>query len=843
MIIRTSIVSKFSVKTRFMPESIIANYGNSVNICRNMKVLKFGGSSVGSPERVRDVKKIVENLPAGNVVVVSAFRGITDQLIKMGEMARMQDDGYKAEFDHLSERHIKSVKEVVQKQNQDFVLDEVSQMLKDLDIVLHGVYLLKELTLKTLDYILSFGERLSAFIISYAFDQAKFVDIREFIRTDSHFGNARVDFNLTNEMLKTAFSHFRDTVIVPGFVASNEEGDTTTLGRGGSDYTASIIAAALDAERLEIWTDVDGFMTADPRKVEKAYAVKHLTYAEAMELSHFGAKVLYTPTIKPVFQKNIPLVIKNTFNPPAPGTLISNKKGEADETFIKGISSIDNVDLVTLQGAGMVGVSGVSMRLFSALAKAKVNVIMITQASSEYSITFAINPLDTKKAVKSIEHEFAAEIEVKEIRVHIERELSIIAIVGEKMKNTPGISANLFRSLGRNGINVVATAQGSSELNISVVVQHKALKKALNVIHEGFFLSHYKELHLYVIGIGTVGRSLLSQIEHQKEKLMKQHKLKINLAGIANSRKMLVDKNCIDIRHYLDSLEKLGERTDLHDFVKQMTKMNLRNSVFVDCTASEQVTALYPMVLNSYASIVTANKIAASSEYEFYRNLKSTALDKNVRFIFETNVGAGLPIINTINDLIRSGDKILKLEAVLSGTLNFIFNEISSDVKLSKAVKMAQEKGFSEPDPRIDLSGVDVLRKLLILSREAGYKLEKKDVQIKSFLPESCFKGSLDDFWAELKKIDTEFENKRKKLEEQNKKWRYVARLDNGDAGIELMEVDFMHPSYSLEGSNNIILITTERYNEQPMIIKGYGAGAEVTAAGVFADIIRIANV
>jgi len=808
-----------------------------------MKVLKFGGSSVGSPERIRGVKKIVENLPADTIVVVSAFRGITDQLIKLGEMARMQDDTYKKELDQFSKRHVEAVKEVVQKQNQEFVLEEVNRMLKDLDIVLHGVYLLKELTFKTLDYILSFGERLSAFIIAYAFDQAKFVDIREFIRTDSQFGNARVDFVLTNEMLKTAFSHFRDTVIVPGFVASNEDGDTTTLGRGGSDYTASIIAAALDAERLEIWTDVDGFMTADPRKVEKAYAVKHLTYSEAMELSHFGAKVLYTPTIKPVFQKNIPLVIKNTFNPSVPGTLISNKKEETDGTFIKGISSIDNVDLITLQGAGMVGVSGVSMRLFSALAKARVNVIMITQASSEYSITFAINPLDTKRAVKSIEQEFASEIEVKEIKVHIERELSIIAIVGEKMKNTPGISANLFRSLGRNGINVVATAQGSSELNISVVVQHKALKKALNVIHEGFFLSHYKELHLYVIGIGTVGRSLLSQIDHQKEKLMKQHKLKINLAGIANSKKMLVDKNCIDISHYLDSLEKLGERTDLHSFVKQMTRMNLRNSVFIDCTASEQVTALYPMILNSYASIVTANKIAASSEYKFYESLKSTAVDKNVRFIFETNVGAGLPIINTINDLIRSGDKILKLEAVLSGTLNFIFNEISSEVSLSKAVRMAQEKGFSEPDPRIDLSGIDVLRKLLILSREAGYKLEKKDVEIKSFLPESCFSGSLDDFWAGLEKIDADFESKRKKLEEQNKKWRYVARLDNGNARIELMEVDFMHPSYPLEGSNNIILITTERYNEQPMIIKGYGAGAEVTAAGVFADVIRIANV
>jgi bifunctional aspartokinase / homoserine dehydrogenase 1 len=809
-----------------------------------MKVLKFGGSSVGSPDRIRGVKRIIESQAQPCVVVVSAFRGITDQLHQISELASERKEEYKSVLTEIRDRHLEAARYLVKEVQRDSVIAGIESMFADISETLHGVFLLHELSKRTLDFILSFGERLSSYIICNTIDDCVYADTRYLIKTDEQFGNALVNFELTNILIKKELAGLTKVAIAPGFIGSTYQNETTTLGRGGSDYTASIIAAALDAEILEIWTDVDGFMTADPKKVEKAYAIESLTYSEAIELSHFGAKVIYTPTLRPVFHKDIPLLVKNTFNPDARGTIISKKSSDANRSPIKGISSIDHIDLVTLQGTGMVGVSGTSMRLFAALAKHSINVILITQASSEYSICFAVVPADSKVAERAIFQEFQREIELsEELRVTVEKDLSIIAIVGEKMKNTPGISATLFRSLGRNGINVIATAQGSSELNISVVIKNSSLRKALNVIHEGFFLSRYLELNLFVAGTGLVGKSLLRQIHKQYDKLLTDHRLKINLIGIANSRKMLIDKKCLRLENCLDSLGSLGEKTDIHEFVNQMGRLNLRNAIFVDCTASKDVADVYEQALTSYVSIVTANKIACSSDYSHYRLLKTTAFEKGLRFMFETNVGAGLPIINTINDLIKSGDRILKIEAVLSGTLNFIFNEISTEVSMSEAIRRAKEKGFSEPDPRIDLSGADVVRKILILSREAGYTLESEDVSVFKFLPDDCFEGTLDEFWIKVKKYDSEFEIKRKELEKLHKKWRFFATLDEGKAKVELLTVDAEHPAFNLAGSNNIILLTTERYRELPMVIKGYGAGAEVTAAGIFADIIRVANV
>jgi aspartokinase/homoserine dehydrogenase 1 len=809
-----------------------------------MKVLKFGGTSVGSPDRIRGVKRIIESQDVPCIIVVSAFRGITDQLKQISEFASQRNADYKIMLSELIEKHNETAIYLLKDERKELVLAAIAELAKDLEETLQGVYLLRELSNRALDHILSFGERLSSFIISHILDDAAFVDMRYLIKTDDNYGNAAVNFDLTNILIRKELSDISHIVVVPGFIGSNNQNESTTLGRGGSDYTAAIIAAALDASVLEIWTDVNGFMTADPKKVEKAYAIESLTYSEAIELSHFGAKVIYTPTLRPVYKKNIPLVIKNTFNPEAPGTLISHASSDASRSPIKGISSIDHVDVITIQGTAMVGVTGTSMRLFGALAKHNINVILITQASSEYSITFAIIPADTRTAEKAITQEFEREINYSnEIKVNVEKDCSIIAIVGERMKNTPGISATLFRSLGRNGISVIATAQGSSELNISVVIKNIGLKKALNVIHEGFFLSRYKELNLFIAGTGLVASSLIRQIQSQYDKLLKQHGLKINLVGITNSRKMLVEKKCLRLENYMETLNTLGEKSNIAEFVQQMTKLNLRNSLFVDCTANAQVAEVYNDILSSYISIVTANKIACSSSYKHYRLLKTTASEKGVRFMFETNVGAGLPIINTINDLQLSGDKILKIEAVLSGTLNFIFNEISSEVSLSEAIHRAKEKGYSEPDPRIDLSGADVVRKILILSREAGYPLEKEEVEVNKFLPDECFEGSLEDFWEKVKTQDAPFEEKRKKLAKEKKKWRFFATMDQGKAKVDLLVVESDHPSYNLAGSNNIILLTTERYKELPMVIKGYGAGAEVTAAGVFADIMRVANV
>ena len=808
-----------------------------------MKVLKFGGSSVGTPECILKVKSIVENQVEPSVVVISAFQGVTDQLIKVSKLAMERDDSYKDLLSGIEQRHYQAVKELFRVNQQSNILAGIKVLINELEETLHGVFLLQDLTAKTHDTIVSFGERISSFIISLKINDAYLVEIRDLIKTDSQYGKAHVLFNQSYPLIAEHFKSLQKYAVVPGFIASNEKGETTTLGRGGSDYTAAIIAAGVDASVLEIWTDVDGFMTADPRKVEKAYAIESLSYAEAMELSHFGAKVLYTPTIHPVLEKRIRIHIKNTFFPEKKGTAIGMQEIVPSQSLIKGISSIDHIDLVTLQGSGMVGVTGTSMRLFTALAGRNINIILITQASSEYSISFAIHPDTTQDAEQAIREEFNHEIEIiHSIRILVEKDLSVIAIVGERMRHTPGISAKLFQAMGRNGINVIAIAQGSSELNVSVVISNHSLRKAMNVIHEGFFLSHYKELHLFLVGVGTVGSRLLNQIRSQQDKLLSDHRLKVNLIGLSNSKKMIIDHNGIDIESYADLLSE-GQPSDLQLFTNRIAELNLRNSVFIDCTAAVEVAESYKHHFNNYVSVVTANKIACSSAYENYRDLKNTAQAKGVRFIFETNVGAGLPIINTMNDLMKSGDRILELEAVLSGTLNYIFNTLDKDNPLSDVIRQAKELGFSEPDPRIDLSGVDVIRKLIILSRESGYKIEEKQVKVSPILPGECFEGDLEEFWQKVSKYDDEFEQKRAALEKNNQKWRFVARLKNGKASVSLAEVGADHPLYHLEGSNNIIMITTERYKEHPMIIKGYGAGAEVTAAGIFADVIRIANI
>jgi aspartokinase/homoserine dehydrogenase 1 len=809
-----------------------------------MKVLKFGGTSVGSPERIRGVKKIIESQSKPCLIVISAFQGITDELKHLGELASIRDDKYEILLEKLILKHIEFVKQLISKSNQNRVIEDIKNISDDLRETLSGIYLLRELSRHSLDQTLATGEILSSLILSNLLQDCQLIDSRNFIKTDSNFGFAAVDFAKTDSLIAKNLTGIRKHIIAPGFIASNERGETTTLGRGGSDYSASIFAAALNAEVLEIWTDVDGFMTADPKKVEKAYAIENLTYSEAIELSHFGAKVIYTPTLRPVYKKNIPIIVLNTFNPSLKGTVITNKSSDNNKSPIKGISSIDHIDLMTLQGTGMVGVSGTSMRLFGALARKNINIILITQASSEYSITFAVSPADSLISHDALNEEFKTEIEHnKELKILVEKNLSIIAIVGERMKNTPGISATLFKALGQNGINVIATAQGSSELNISVVIKYESLKKALNVIHDGFFLSRLKEMHLFIAGTGLVGSSLIKQILKQQSTLLSEHNLKINLIGVSNSRKMLIDKKGIPLDNYRETLKNSGEKGDISLFIQQMTRLNLRNSVFIDCTADEDVASRYYDILSRYVSIVTANKIACSSEQSYYQKLKSIANERGVRFMYETTVGAGLPIIKTINDLVLSGDKILKIEAVLSGTMNFIFNELSPEVPLSNAIRKAREKGYSEPDPRVDLSGTDVVRKILILAREAGYYIEKEDVNVNKFLPDNCFKGDINTFFEKVKEYDADFEKRRRKLQKQNLKWRFFATLEMGKARVELLTIGSDHPSFNLEGSNNIILLTTDRYNELPMVIKGYGAGAEVTAAGVFADLMRVVNV
>jgi aspartokinase/homoserine dehydrogenase 1 len=809
-----------------------------------MKVLKFGGTSVGSIENLRNVKSIVERVNDDVVVVVSAFGGVTDQILNMAKTAANDKTFDTAKMEAIKNRHLTAIQTLVPSHLQDEVKAKVLFRFAELQNLLTGVSMIGELSARTLDCIGGMGELLSSAIIA-AFMEAPCLDSMKLIRTDSNFMKAEVDFDITNFNIKKELEGFSGIAIAPGFVASNSEGVATTLGRGGSDFTAAIYAAALDAGSLEIWTDVTGFMTADPRVISKAYTIDYLTYSEAMELSHFGAKVIYPPTILPVYRKRIPVWIKNTSEPDAVGTLIGyEKKYGKIQRPIKGISSISNITLLTLQGAGMVGVTGISMRMFAALAKTKVNVILISQASSENSISIAINSDEGTNAKSAIESEFKHEIQNGFINgVLLEEDLSIVAIVGENMKESAGISGKLFNTLGKNGVNIRAIAQGASELNISWVIKTEDLRKALNVVHEAFFLSSFKELNLFLIGIGTVGSSFINQLKQQQDKLLDQNKLKLKLVGIANSKKMVFDRDGIDLQFYKERLDSSTLSSDFKGYVEKIKEMNLFNSVFIDCTANEDLSDFYESILNESVSVVAANKVAASSGYSNYKLLKDTALRNGIKYFFETNVGAGLPILSTIKDLINSGDTIIKIEAVLSGTLNFIFNTISADIPLSRAIEMAKEAGYSEPDPRIDLSGKDVVRKLLILAREAGYAIEEDDVEVERFIPQELFNGDINSFWNEVKKLDSDFEKQRTALSAQNKRWRFVATFDNGKSKVELRAVDPKSPFYDLEGSNNIILFTTERYKEYPMQIKGYGAGAGVTAAGVFADVIRIANI
>lgn len=811
-----------------------------------MKVLKFGGTSVGSVESILSLKAIVEKEAQKQpiIVVVSALGGITDKLIATSVLAQKGDETWKDEFQAMVERHHKMIDTIItDPRKREQLFNIVDSLFEQLRSIYFGVYLIHDLSKKTQDAIVSYGERLSSNIVATLVQGAKWYDSREFIKTVRKNHKNTLDSELTNRLVRRTFSDLQRISLVPGFICKDRDTDEiTNLGRGGSDYTAAIIAAALDAEILEIWTDVDGFMTADPRVIKTAYTIKELSYIEAMELCNFGAKVVYPPTIYPVCVKNIPIRVKNTFNPDGEGSIIKQKVANNDKP-IKGISSINGTTLITVAGLSMVGVIGVNRRIFTALADNGISVFMVSQASSENSTSIGVRDQDAAEAVEVLNGEFAKEIETGAMYpMHAENGLATIAVVGENMKNTPGIAGKLFGTLGRAGISMIACAQGAPQTNISFVVKSEHLRKALNAIHDSFFLSEYKVLNLFVCGVGTVGGQLLEQIHNQYEELKRTKRLKLNVVGIATSKKALFNSDGIDLANYRQLLADAPESNEkkLRDAI---IEMNCFNSVFVDCTASKEVAEIYQPLLEHNISVIAANKIAASSSYEKYARLKETALARGVFFRYETNVGAGLPIIGTINDLRNSGDVILKIEAVLSGTLNFIFNEISADVTLSEAVRRAKEQGYSEPDPRIDLSGKDVIRKLVILAREAGYKVEKTDVEAHLFIPDEFFEGNIEEFWKNLPKLDADFEARRKQLDAEGKRWRFVATFDHGKLSVALKEVDRTHPFYNLQGSNNIVALTTERYREYPMLIQGYGAGASVTAAGVFANIMSIANI
>ncbi|MDD5186420.1 MAG: bifunctional aspartate kinase/homoserine dehydrogenase I [Paludibacter sp.] len=810
-----------------------------------MKVLKFGGTSVGSVNGILSVKKIVESQKEPVIVVVSALSGITDELYKVANLACEGNLTYLTQYELMVSRHMDVIEGVISADKKAEVSSQVQSQFTDLSNIFRGVYLIKDISTKIMDTLVSYGETISSIIVNNAITSAVHFDARTFIKTENQFDKHIVDFETTNKLIQEKFANAPRICVCGGFISSDTNTNfTTNLGRGGSDYTAAIIAAALNASILEIWSDVDGFMTADPRIINNAYVIEKLSFIEAMELCNFGAKVIYPPTIFPVFHKDIPIIIKNTFNPEAEGTYISREKAGEPAKAIKGISSINDTSLITVQGLGMVGVIGVNYRIFRILAKNGISVFLVSQASSENTTSIGVRNADSALAVEALRKEFAYEIAQGEINeIFSEDDLATVAIVGDNMKRTPGIAGKLFGTLGRNGINVVACAQGASETNISFVTDRKSLKKALNVIHDSFFLSEYQVLNIYITGVGTVGGSLINQIKKQQEKLMSQNGLKLNVVGIASSKKMLFDREGINLENYSEELKKNGVDASPALISNEIINLNIFNSVFVDCTANSQIADLYETLMQNNISVVAANKIAASSSFNKYSRLKETARRRGVKFLFETNVGAGLPIINTINNLINSGDHIQKMEAVLSGTLNFIFNTISKEIPLSKAILMAKEAKFSEPDPRIDLSGKDVIRKLVILAREAGYETEQEDVTKNLFIPEKYFAGSLDDFWKTIPELDAEFEQKRTELAAHNKRLRFVATMENGKCQVGLQAVDNLHPFYDLQGSNNIILITTERYNEFPMMIKGYGAGASVTAAGVFSDIISIANI
>ncbi len=809
-----------------------------------MKVLKFGGTSVGSAEGLRQVKRVVEACHEEVIVVVSALGGVTDQLLLTSRMAAAGDMEYKNQLDQIVMRHRQAIEDTVDSSCRAEVLAKVNALLDELANIFKGVCLIKDLSPKTGDAIVSYGERLSSVIVQGVLAPAELFDARDFIKTKPYFGKHIVEFAPTEELIRARFAVMPKVTVVPGFIASdNLTGDVTNLGRGGSDYTASVLAATLKADSLEIWTDVDGFMTADPKVISNAYVIEHLTFVEAMELCNFGAKVIYPPTIFPAYHNNIPIRIRNTFNLDAPGTYITKDK-TPDSRTIKGISSINDTCLITIRGLGMVGVIGVNYRIFKALSKSGISVFFVSQAASENTTSIGVRNGDAELAVQVLSTEFAQEISMGEINPPVtQHDLATVAIVGENMRHRPGVAGKLFGTLGRNGINVIACAQGASETNISFVVAKENLRKSLNVIHDSFFLSEYQVLNIFLAGVGLVGSNLLDQIRQQQEKLMRENSLKIRIVGITNSRHYIVSRSGIDLTTYKEQLAASTLVSTPERFRDEILSMNIFNSVFVDCTASPAVASIYEDLLSHNVSVVAANKIAASSKYDHYLKLKNIARTRGVKFLFETNVGAGLPIINTISDLINSGDRILKIEAVVSGTLNYIFNEMNETVPMSRAIVMAKEAGYAEPDPRIDLSGMDVIRKLVILSREAGYHVEQEDVQKHLFIPAEYFEGSVEDFWKHIPELDADFESRRKKLAAEGKRWRFIASMDHGKTEVSLREVGPDSPFYHLEGSNNVILLTTERYKEYPMQIKGYGAGASVTAAGVFADIISIANI
>lgn len=807
-----------------------------------MKVMKFGGTSVGSVDSILSVKRIVEAQQEPVIVVVSALGGITDQLIRTGKMAVEGDPLYQKSFWEIAQRHEDMINAVIEDGKvRRALLAIVHDLLEELRSIYQGVYLIHDLSPKTLAAIVSYGERISSRIVAALVKDAEWYDSRSFIKTEVKGGKNCLATELTNRLVKDNWQSIPKVSLVGGFISSDaESGEVTNLGRGGSDYTASIIAAVLDATVLEIWTDVDGFMTADPRVISTAYVIPELSYVEAMELCNFGAKVVYPPTIYPVCVKHIPILIKNTFNPEAPGSIIKDEV-KTDSRIIKGISSIKGTSLITVAGLSMVGVIGVNRRIFTCLADNGISVFLVSQASSENSTSIGVRDEDAEEACRVLNAEFAKEIEDGAMyAMRAEQGLATVAIVGENMKHTPGIAGKLFNALGRSGISVIACAQGASETNISFVIDATHLRKALNVIHDSFFLSEYQVLNLFICGVGTVGGSLIEQIRHQQEKLMRELRLKLNVVGIASGHNALFDRRGISLDNYREQLRDAAP-SDIQRLHDEVIGMNIFNSVFVDCTASPDVAGLYRDFLDHNINVVAANKIAASGNYADYRELKKTAQLRGVKFLFETNVGAGLPIIRTINDLCNSGDRILRIEAVLSGTLNFIFNTISADVPFSRTVAMAQEEGYSEPDPRIDLSGKDVIRKLVILAREAGYEVSQEDVEVHPLLPQKLFEGTLDEFWKNLPSLDAEFEKRRQKLEQEHKAWRYVAKYADGHACVSLEEFSKDHSFYVLEGSNNIVMLTTERYHKYPMLIQGYGAGASVTAAGVFADIMSLA--
>lgn len=815
-----------------------------------MKVLKFGGTSCGTIESIQAVLGIIKGKQAKGeqvAAVFSAMGGVTNQLLKAGDLASVGDTTYFDLIKEIEDRHFTVVRALIDVKSQSKVFANIRTIINELEDLLKGVSLIREISARTSDLIVSFGERLSTTLIHEILHaqgvDCQFLDARKVIRTDANFGIAAVNFEVTNRQIQEHFAKTKSLQLITGFIGSTEKGETTTLGRGGSDYTGSIFGAALDAEEIEIWTDVDGMMTADPRKVKNAFTIPTITYAEAMELTHFGAKVIYPPSLQPAFTKNIPIRVLNTFNTDFVGTVV-NRTAETSEYIITGISSIDNLALVNLQGSGMIGVAGVSAKLFTVLAKHKISVILISQASSEHSICFAIEPSASASVKALLEEEFKAEIADGDVEgIDIQENLSVIAVVGEGMRHHTGVSGKLFSVLGKNGINIVATAQGSSELNISVVIEKKDISKALNVIHDSFFFSQAKTLNLFLVGTGLIGKALLEQLQGQENYLSKYKALKINLVGVMNSKKMLIDAQGIPMENWEEERDSKGKTAEIWAFVEEAKRLNLPNSIFADCTANKEIHNYYLGLFEANISVVTPNKVANSGRYEDYALLHRTALKKGVKFLYETNVGAGLPVINTLQGLIASGDRFEKIEGVLSGTLSYIFNNFKAGVKFADIVREAKVKGYTEPDPREDLSGMDVARKILILGREIGLRLEPEDVEILKLLPENCEKApTVEDFFKELEVSNSYFEAMVNEAEAKGEVLRFIATLENNKITIGVRSIGKTHPFYMMDGADNVISFTTKRYHDRPLVIKGPGAGAEVTASGVFADIVAIGS-